>query len=152
MSGIVGTVKTNASNVLSDIVTPNKWLSGVDIGPGGLLLAAIFMIIMTIAADVGYEFADHTPQWLDHVMNIGGLMLVVGLSFFIGIATTNRWNATRGTDFWDRVMNMAPSRGKRSRVTGAGEWSSFPNHPFYVTGSSEYNETKTVSDNYLPTL
>ena len=87
---------------------------------------------------------EDLPEWLYKFLDYVGTLGVITLSLLTGIMLTNRWNSSNKT-----ISSMLPGG---ISITGSSERTSNLNHPFYVTGSSEYNDTKTVSDNYLPTI
>lgn len=100
-------------------------------------LFAIAVITITLGFKFGFNALDKTPQWFNDIMNYGGIVLIMASSFVIGVVFGERI-IKRGDGF---IKMMTPK-------FGAGE--AWDNHPYYVTGSNE--NTRTVSDNYLPTL
>lgn len=125
-------------------------LSGRDFPGGFLLIVAICLIIIIIAIDKGVRGAvEDLPEWLYKFLDYVGTLGVITLSLLTGIMLTNRWNSLGPNKTkWDMLPNLTDI----GNITGSSERTSNLNHPFYVTGSSEYNDTKTVSDNYLPTI
>lgn len=126
-------------------------LSGRDFPGGFLLIVAICLIIIIIAIDKGVRGAvEDLPEWLYKFLDYVGTLGVITLSLLTGIMLTNRWNKLGPDDtIWNMLPGMLPGN---NNIKGSSERTSNLNHPFYVTGSSEYNDTKTVSDNYLPTI
>lgn len=122
-------------------------LSGSHFPGGILLIVAICLIIIIIAIDKGVRGAvEDLPEWLYKFLDYVGTLGVITLSLLTGIMLKNRWDKSNKT-----IPGMLPGMLPVD-ITGSSERTSNLNHPFYVTGSSEYNDTKTVSDNYLPTI
>ncbi len=145
----------------SDLLRPNKVANGDGWVGFMLFWLSVLVIFVVLSIDKGYVrdilfFSPQANQVVDdiyeYVMNgNGGMVLLVVCSAFFGVVMNRRINRYQfSNNGWDLLVKPPIFTGRS--MFGSGE--SYQNHPFYVTGASEYeyNDTKTISDNYLPTF
>ena len=112
------------------------------------LLVAIVFLVGALALEVSWiPGVNYLNKFgvMEQILKIGGIVVAVASAATIMFVVMRRKNQGWMLGFNNLVT------GSGEGVFGGDDWTSFPNHPFFVTGSSEYND-KTVSDNYLPTL
>lgn len=137
----------NTIDTLSLLVSGNGYMGG------GLLLFAMFLILVVIGVEKGIKGAMDLHPIVYQILDTLGTLGLISLSLAVGVALNNRWKSINNSlNFREKAYQMIPFAHGGGGFTGSGEWTHYPNHPFYVTGSSEYNDTKIVSDSYLPTI
>lgn len=110
-----------------------------------VFLFAVAVIVIILSLKFGLNAMDKTPQWFNDIINNGGIPLIIGCSMIVAFVLGER--VFRRSESLIELFMPKGLFGQRT-VRGKGEF--WDNHPYYVTGSNE--NTKTVSDNYLPTL
>jgi hypothetical protein len=112
-----------------------------------LLIVAIVFLVGALALEVSWIPGDYLNKIgvMEYILKIGGIVVAVAST------TTIMWVVMRRKSQGLMLGFDKLVKGRGEGFFGGDDWPSFPNHPFFVTGSSEYND-KTVSDNYLPTL
>ncbi len=98
-----------------------------------LVLSIIIINIILVEYDITHV-NDYLPDTVSEIMIVGGNFLLIILSMLVGIILFRRGSA----------------KGSLSKFFTGGN-NLFSKHPFYFTGSSEYND-KIITDNYLPSL
>lgn len=113
-----------------NIITGDSWPS-IILFVGCIILIIVYVILTN--AELLPLNPNKLPESLIRVIEVGGSILVIVMTLYVGV-----------------VLGTKLQSNQRS---GGYESGLYHNHPFYVTGSSEYNDVnKVVSDNYLPTL
>lgn len=152
-------VVTNILVAPTDLLRPNKVANGDGWVGFMLFWVSVLVIFVVLSIDKGYVrdilyFSQEANQVVDdtyqYVMNgNGGMLLLVVCSAFFGIVMNRRINRFYySNNGWDLLVKPPVFTG--GSIFGSSE--PYQNHPFYVTGANEYNDTKTISDNYLPTF
>jgi hypothetical protein len=128
----------------------NFFLSNVDntlLGKsylGGIaLILTILVVIATIVLTFGFNLAGSAPKFFTDFMNVGGIFLIMFAAAHVGVALYTRVRNSRKAGLGGFIMNSGT-------VAYGGSYTGYGEHPYYITGSNE--NTKTVSDNYLPTI
>lgn len=148
---VLGTVVGAVIKSPLEFTNPVQFLSGD--GVIGFLLTSIALLFISVVIMNEFELSvvnKLPPQILDYIRTHGSILVLIGMSMYLGIVFNKRFNRYQRSGNWQSAL-MPKIGGNGGSFFGGEDWTPFPNHPFFVTGSSEYND-KTVSDNHLPTL
>jgi hypothetical protein len=150
LAGVVGDVVEAVIKSPLEITNPNKILSGDGVLGYILFMTAFLFIVIVICQEFEWSrLINYLPSYiLDFVNTNASVTVMIIISMFFGIVANRRYNRFQKTG---NFLSLISYVGGHDGGGFFGGEDSYPNHPFFVTGSSEYND-KTVSDNYLPTL